>query len=109
MKYSILFGVVAATFVGLLVHRDAISRKLTHPFIYSLSTGLVSGVGAALSYWYASDLVFGIHRAAFGQNYITNPFEVPFTYLFLSVVAAALTVSIYRFSTSLTSQSRASS
>ena len=106
---TILFGFVAAAIIGLIVYRDATSRQLTHPSIYSGLAAVTSGVGAALSYQYAGEIVFGVHRIAFGQNYITNPFEIPLVYLSLTLVAAALTVSIYRFSTSFTVPQRKAS
>ncbi|GAA0459242.1 hypothetical protein GCM10008985_14460 [Halococcus dombrowskii] len=91
---------------AVVVYRDTAAQQFTRRIVWSLPVGAVSGVGAALSYRYASEIVFGVHYALFGSYAITNPFTIPLTYVFLSLLITLLTLSVYRFSASLTSSRR---
>lgn len=103
---TILFGLVVAMLAAVVVYRDTAAQQFTRRIVWSLPVGAVSGVGAALSYRYASEIVFGVHYALFGSYAITNPFTIPLTYVFLSLLITLLTLSVYRFSASLTSSRR---
>jgi hypothetical protein len=101
--YPALFSLIVAIIVGLLVYRDAITQSLTHRIIWSFSTGIISGIGTALSFEYAGRIVFAVTNVVYGYYGITHPFLIPVTYIFLSFISIVLAVSIYRFAVPFTS------
>lgn len=104
--YLLAFGLLVAVPVGAFVYRDSAAFNGRSRLPWALGTALVTGTGAALSFTYASPLVFAATRLIRGKAVITNPWTVPLTYVVLTGVVVAVTIVGYRFGVRATATKR---
>lgn len=109
LAFALIPGIIVALLIGLLVYRDATSRKLAYDTTWALSVGSLSGIGAVLATWLAVPVQRTLRDAISGNEYIvaSNPLEVPLTGLALELLIVLLIVSIYRMSTNSGSTTQA--
>lgn len=109
LAFALIPGIIVALLIGLLVYRDATSRKLAHGTTWALSAGCLSGIGAVLATRLAVPVQRTLRDAISGNEYIvaSSPLEVPLTGLALELFIVLLIISIYRMSTNSNSTAQA--
>ncbi|MWG34572.1 hypothetical protein [Halomarina oriensis] len=106
LAYLLGFGLLVALPVGAFVYRDSALFDGKGRLPWALGAALVTGVGAALSFAYSSQLVFAATRIIRGEAGVTNPWTVPFTYVMLTAVVVVLTIIGYWFGVRATTTRR---
>lgn len=101
-ELAVLFGLAMALITGVLVYRDASTRGLTHRTIWSLSIGILSGIGGFLSVQFANRIYFTIRGISYPITEhiaVIRPVDILLTGLLVGLLLSLSTVSVYRIST----------